>query len=151
MDNGSRNASYAKNQKLFRSVRTALRKRIPTANELAYDYSSFVVISYSATDHTMGSVLSIAGRPDGVQLYFSQGPELPDPKKLLMGAAKMVRFIRVESLKDLANPDVNALMDAAIDFAKIPLPAEGSGKLIIKTNKMGAAKKKSRPKAKKKK
>ena len=28
-----------KNQKLFRSVRAAVRKRFPTANELAYDYS----------------------------------------------------------------------------------------------------------------
>ena len=36
-------------QKFIRSVQAALRKRLPTANELVYDYSSFFVISYSPT------------------------------------------------------------------------------------------------------
>ena len=39
-----------KQQKFLRSVRAALRKRFPTANELAYDYSSFFVIAYSPTE-----------------------------------------------------------------------------------------------------
>ena len=34
-----------KHQKLIRSVRAAVRKRFPTANELVYDYSSFFVLS----------------------------------------------------------------------------------------------------------
>ena len=38
-----------KDQKLIRSVRSAVRKRLPTA-ELLYDYKSFFVIGYSPTD-----------------------------------------------------------------------------------------------------
>ena len=37
-------------QKLFRSIRSAVRKRFPTANELAYDYSFALVIGYALAD-----------------------------------------------------------------------------------------------------
>ena len=69
-----------KDQKLFRSVRAAVRKRFPTANELAYDYSNSVVIGYSPTDRGIDGIVSIAGRADGVRLYLMNGPQLPDPK-----------------------------------------------------------------------
>jgi hypothetical protein len=132
------------NQKLFRSVRSAVRKRFPTANELAYDYSSFVVIAYSPTEQGIEGMLSIAGRADGVDLYFTKGPQLPDPKKLLRGSAKQVRFIRLETARQLAHPDIKPLIDAAVRLASVPFPSKGKGKLIIKTNKMLAGKKKPR-------
>jgi len=131
-------------QKLFRSVRAAVRKRFPTANELAYDYSSFFVIAYSPTDHGIDGIVSIAARADRVDLYFNHGPQLPDPKKLLLGSGKEARFIRVESAGQLAHPDVEALIAAAIDHASVPLPSKGKGSLIIKTNKTVAAKKRPR-------
>ncbi len=122
-----------KDQKLIRSVRSAVRKRLPTANELVYDYESFFVIGYSPTDHPTDGIVSIAARADGVRLYLTQGPQLPDPKKLLMGAGKQVRFIRVGAAGELAHPDVEALIAAAIDQAGVPLPAKGRGRLIIRT------------------
>ena len=137
-----------KHQKFVRSVRAALQKRFPTANEIAYDYSSFFVIGYSPTEQGIESIVSIAARADGVDLYFSHGPQLPDPKKLLKGSAKMVRFIRLESVKHLADPDVEGFISGAIDLAKIKFASKGKGSLIIKTNKTAAAKKK--PVAKKK-
>src|SRR5262245_27169477 len=86
-----------KNQKLLRSVRTALRKRFPTAHELAYDYGTHVVIGYSPTDRGIDGIVAIAARDTGVSLYFSQGPQLPDPKKILLGSGKRTRFIALES------------------------------------------------------
>ena len=136
-----------KQQKFIRSVRAALRKRFPTANELAYDYTSFFVIGYSPTEQGIESVVSIAARADRVELYFNHGPQLPDPKKLLQGSGKQTRFVRVESVKHLAHPDVEAFVTAAIDLAKVPLPSKGKGSLINKTNKMLAAKKRPRRKA----
>ena len=126
-----------KGQKLFRSVRAAVRKRFPTANELAYDYSNQVVIAYSPTDRPYDSIVSFAARTDGVRLYFMHGPQLPDPKKLLMGAGKQTRFVRVEAASQLAHPDVEALIAAAIDLASVPLPSKEAGELIMKS---GAAK-----------
>lgn len=119
-----------KNQKLFRSVRTAVRKRFPTANELAYDYKTFVVISYSPTDKGIDGVVAITGRDSGVFLYFNQGQQLPDPKGILQGKGKQTRFIQVEAASQLADPYVEALIAATIDQAKIPLSLEGKGCLI---------------------
>jgi hypothetical protein len=62
-----------------------------------------------------------------------QGPRLPDPKKLLMGSGKQVRFIRLETVRRLAHPDVEALIAAAIDHARVSLPSKGRGKLVIRT------------------
>jgi len=138
-----------KNQKLSRSVRAALRKRFPTANELAYDYSSFFVIAYSPTENGIEAPVSFAGRATGVDLYFNNGPKLPDPKKLLLGSGKQTRFVRLEAAADLAHPDVEAFIAAAIDHASVPLPSKGKGSLIIKTNKISAAKKRPGRKAKK--
>jgi hypothetical protein len=75
-----------KHQKFIRSVRAAVRKRFPTANELAYDYSSSLIIAYSPTDRGIDAIVSIAAGVDGVDLHFNQGPQLPDPKKLLLGS-----------------------------------------------------------------
>ena len=128
-------------QKFIRTVQAAVRKRLPTANELVYDYSSVFVISYSPTDKGIDGIVSIAARADRVELYFNHGPQLPDPKKLLRGSGKLTRFIRVEATSQLAHPDVEAFIAAAIDHSGVPLPSEGKGSLIIKTNKMVGAKK----------
>lgn len=77
-----------KGQKIVRAVRAAIRKRLPTANELAYDYAHSLVLGYSPTDRGIDGIVSIAARADGVRLYFSQGPQLPDPKRLLLGSGR---------------------------------------------------------------
>ena len=138
-----------KHQKFVRSVRSALRKRFPTANEVAYDYSSFFVIAYSPTERGIDAVVSIAARANGVDLYFNHGPQLPDPKKLLLGSGKETRFVRIETVRQLAHPDVEAFIAAATDLASVPFPSKGKGSLIIKTNKTVAAKKRPRRKPKK--
>jgi hypothetical protein len=123
----------AKNQKLFRSVRAAVRKRFPTANELAYDYSDALVIGYSPADRGIDAVVAIRASGSGVSLYFSQGPQLPDPQRLLQGSGKQTRFIQLKSARQLTHPDVEALIAATIDQARVPLPSHGKGRLIIKS------------------
>jgi Domain of unknown function (DU1801) len=127
-----------KDQKLIRAIRAAIRKRFPTANELIYDYRTFFLLGYSPSEHGIESIVSIAARPDGVRLYLTQGPKLPDPRKLLVGSAKQVRYIPLESAKRLAHPDVEALIAAAIERAPVRLPAKGAGKLITKTSAVKA-------------
>ena len=132
-----------KAQKFIRSVRAAFRKRFPTANELAYDYTDSVVISYSPTDHGIDGIVAISARATGVALYFNQGTQLPDPKKLLQGSGKQTRFVPLNATSQLADPDVEALIAAAVEQARVQLPAEGTGKLMIRG---AAAKKQPRPK-----
>jgi hypothetical protein len=122
-----------KQQRLIRAVRSAVRKRLPTANELIYDYGASLVIGYSPTDHGVESIVSIAARRDGVRLYFMHGPQLLDPKKRLMGSGKLTRFIRVEAASQLKHPDVEALIAATIERASVPLTFKGHASLIIKS------------------
>lgn len=121
-------------QKLFRAVRAAVRKRLPTANELAYDYSQALVIAYAPAEHGIDAFVSIRGCATGVSLYFNQGPQLSDPQRLMQGSGKQVRFIQVEAASQLVHPDVEALIAATIDQARVPLPAKGKGSLIIKSD-----------------
>ena len=131
-----------KHQKFIRSVRAAVRKRFPTANELVYDYSGKLVLGYTPTEHGKDGVLSIAATSDEVRLYFGGGPRLPDPKKLLLGSGG-ARYILVESARRLAHADVKALIAAAIRQAVVPLASKGRGQLI---DRSAAQKKRARRK-----
>ncbi len=122
-----------KNQTLIRAVRKALRKRLPTANELAYDNYNFFALGYCSTERPSGCILSIAAGANGIGLSFYYGATLPDPHGILLGSGNQNRFIRIESAEMLARPEVEALIAAAIAQGKAPLPASGSGKLIIRS------------------
>lgn len=124
-----------KQQRLFKSIRAAVRKRFPTANELAYDYGDALVVSYAPADKGIDGILAIRASNAGVSLYFNQGPQLPDPQRLLQGSGKQVRFIQLESTRQLALPEVEALIAAAVEQARIPFPSEGKGNLIIKSDR----------------
>jgi hypothetical protein len=122
-----------KHQKVIRSVRTALRRRFPTANELVYDNYNFFVIGYSPTERPSDTIVSMAAAANGVGLCFIHGARLRDPKRILTGSGNQTRFLRLESVEVLSRPEIEELIDAAIAQAKAPLPAKGRGKLIIRS------------------
>ena len=130
-----------KNQTLIRAVRKALRKQFPTANELAYDNYNFFALGYCSTERPADCVVSIAASANGVGLSFYWGATLPDPHGILLGSGNQNRFIRLESGKVLERREVLELISAAEAQAKIPMPASGGGKLIIRSV---SAKQKSR-------
>jgi hypothetical protein len=123
----------AEDQRLIRAVRSALRKRLPSAHELVYDNYNFFVIGYSPTERPSDAILSVAAGANGVGLCFLHGAKLPDPKGLLLGSGRQTRFIRVESARRLAHPDVEALIRAAVAQSKAPLAASGRGTLVIRS------------------
>jgi hypothetical protein len=126
-------------QRLLRAVRTALRRRFPTANELVYDYGRFVVLSYSPTARGIDGVVALAGRPDGVVLYLNQGPALPDPHGLLRGSGKATRHLPIVAGRQLSHPHVRALLTAAAQQAPVRLPATGKGRLLVVATAAAAA------------
>jgi hypothetical protein len=123
-----------KHQALLRSVRAAMRKRFPTLNELAYTYATSFVISYSPTEHGIEGIVAIAARTDGVRLYFGQGVQLADPKGLLLGTGRQTRYVKVTAVSELAQPDIAAFFAIAIAQSAVPVPTEGTGTVIIKTD-----------------
>src|SRR6516165_1137259 len=122
-----------KHQTLIRAVRKSLRKRLPTAYELAYDNYNFFVLGYGSTDRPSDCIVSMAAGANGVGLCFIHGARLPDPHRLLLGSGNQTRFIRLGSADVLARAEVEALIAAAVARAKTPLPAGGRGRLIIRS------------------
>ena len=118
--------------KLIRLLRAAVRKRLPTAFELVYDNYNFLVFGFATTERASDCVVSLAADGHGVTLFFYWGAKLPDPQKILQGGGKQVRSIRVEGPATLKRPEVEALLQAAVDYAKNPLPASGRGSTIVK-------------------
>ena len=118
--------------KLIRSLRAAVRKRLPTANELVFDNYNFLVIGYCSTERQSDCIVSLAANAKGVTLFFYYGVNLPDPAKVLQGNGNQVRFIRLESAATLARPEVEELLRIAVAQAKTPLPQTGRGRTIIR-------------------
>ncbi|HEY7471880.1 MAG TPA: DUF1801 domain-containing protein [Gemmatimonadota bacterium] len=118
---------------LARACRAAMRKRLPTAHELVYDNYNALAIGYGPTERASDAIVSLPVTPRGVSICFIHGAKLPDPKGILQGSGNQTRFVRLSSAKDLARPELEALLRAAIARAKTPLPAVGRGRLIIKS------------------
>ena len=118
---------------LIRSARSRMRKRIPKALELVYDNYNFFVIGYGPNERPREAIFSLAAQAKGLSLCFLQGAGLPDPKGLLRGSGNVVRSIRLDSAAALTRPAVRALIAAALQRAKTPLPAHGRHRLIIKS------------------
>ena len=126
-------ARFAPTQaRLVDAMRRWVRKRLPTALEVVYEYRSWFVISYSPSDRGYEGVLAIRGDADGVKLYFNQGKGLPDPEKLLRGSAQ-ARWIAVESASTLARPAVASLADEAIARNPVPFASAGRGPVVIRS------------------
>jgi hypothetical protein len=122
-----------KHRRTIRAARQALRKRFPTANELAYDNYNFFVIGFGPNERPSDCFVSIAAAANGVGLCFIHGASLPDPAGILSGSGKQTRFVRLPSAEVLEQPEVRGLLRAAVERAAVPLPRRGGGKLIIRS------------------
>ena len=119
--------------RLIGAMRRCLRKRLPTAHEVVYEYRDWFVISYSPTEHGYEGVLAIHGSADGVKLFFNRCKELPDPAKLLQGSGNQMRSINVEGASTLARPEVARLIDEAIARNRVPFASDGRGSVVIRS------------------
>ena len=128
--------------RLISAMRRRLRKRLPTAHEVVYEYLNLgaVVISFSPNERGFEGVLAIRADANGVKLYFNRGKELPDPEKLLQGASQ-TRWIHVEGASTLARPEVARLIEEAIARNRVPFEHAGRGSVVLRSE---SAKKRKR-------
>jgi hypothetical protein len=120
-------------ERIVGAARRWLRKRIPTAHEVVYEYRGWFVISCSPNEHGYDGVFAIRGSADGVRLYFNRGKGLPDPAKLLRGAGTQARWIDLEDASTLARPEVARLVDEAIARNRVPFAHSGRGPVLIRS------------------
>ena len=120
-------------QQLVSAIRKSLRKRMPTAYEVIYEYRNqgAVVISFSPNEHGYAGVFGIRAHAEGVKLYFNFGKGLPDPEKLLQGSAQ-ARWIEVNAASTLARPAVANLIDQALARNPIPFSSTGKGSVLVR-------------------
>jgi len=120
-------------ERLVATVRRWLRKRLPTAHELAYEYTDAVVISFSPDERGYEGVVAVRASASGVLLYLNRGAELRDPEKLLRGSGKLARSLEVGGASTLARPAVASLVDAAIARSAVPFATTGRGAVVIRS------------------
>jgi hypothetical protein len=125
-----------KTAKLGKALRRKLRARLPGLSEVVYLYENqkALVIAYSPTENGYDGVFSLALYPGEVKLFFTHGPKLAkaDPKKLLQGSAKMVRYVVMSSTADFDRAEIEVLMAVVLKLAKVRPDAGAKGSLIIK-------------------
>ena len=132
---------------LIGAMRRSLRKRLPTAHEVVYEYQNqgAVVISFSPNEHGYEGVFGIRASADGVKLFFNHAKELPDPAKLLHGSGGQVRSIDVEGASTLARPEVARLIDEAIAHNPVPFESTGRGSVVLSRSTSAKQRRRRRP------
>jgi hypothetical protein len=121
-------------QSRIRGCRRKLQNRFPRAIQLVYDNYNFFVIGFGPTRRPSDAIFSLAAHRRGVNLCFLQrGPELPDPTSILRGNGKVVRNVALDAPDDLDQPDVTALIDAALQMATTPMESATGPELVIQS------------------
>ena len=139
--------------KLGKALRARLRARLPGLSEIVYVYENqdALVISYSPTEHGYQGVFSLALYPRQVKLFFAKGGELAksDPNRLLQGRGTGVRHVVLGDVADFDRPEIEALMTAALELARLRLDPNATGAVIIRAEaqKQRARRKRKAPAA----
>ena len=118
---------------LTKAVLAKMRRRLPNAVEMVYDNYNFLVFGFGPTDRASEAIFSIAVYARGVGLCFIHGAKLPDPGKVLQGAGKQVRWIKLPTIATLDQPAVQAMIATAIKHASVPFDPAVRRRLIIKS------------------
>jgi hypothetical protein len=115
-----------------------MRKLVPGAIEMVYDNFNWLVIGFGPSERPSEAIFSLVLPAGKVTLCFLQGAGLPDPARRLRGGGNVVRNIRLydageTDAKVLDDPEVLALVNVALNRAKVPMPAGARRKLIIRS------------------
>jgi hypothetical protein len=98
----------------LRSARAQLRKLIPKGYELVYDSHNALVFAFGPTPRASELVVSIAGYPQWVTLFFAKGTALEDPEGLLEGSGPAMRSVRLVPFGALKSRPVQRLIKQAL-------------------------------------
>jgi hypothetical protein len=102
--------------------------------ELVYDNYNALVVGFGPSERASEAVISLALFPKWVTLCFIQnGPQLPDPGRLLKGSGNVVRNVRLESAADLDKPAIRTLIRDALSRARVPFDPKARRRMVIKS------------------
>ena len=94
-------------QRITRELIAIARKNMPGVHEYIYHD----VMGYSVNDSLFDRVCYIAPQKNGyVKFGFFFVAGLPDPKKLLTGEGKRLRYVKIWSVEEVKNPALAKLV-----------------------------------------
>jgi hypothetical protein len=100
------------------AVRNHLSRLFPRGFELVYDNYNALVFGFGPTNRAGDVLVSVAAYPKWVTLFFLQGANLADPKRILQGSGSQVRSVRLEPASILHSAPVQDLLDRALAQAE---------------------------------
>jgi hypothetical protein len=121
---------------LFVDARQFLLDLHPEANELLYRTHALTAV-FSLSDRLGDAFCMLPIYTNHFNLGFNRGSRLPDPHQLLTGTGSLIRHIDVSTAADYRNERVEALVRAAIAFAREDMdkPSKAVGLTVSKIGK----------------
>ena len=118
---------------LFCDLRLYILEMYPDCNELLYHTHALTAV-FSISERLSDAFCMLPIYTNHMNLGFNKGRLLKDPHKLLTGTGNLIRHIDIKKLEDYRNPNVEALIKEAIDFATKDMdkPTKSIGKTISK-------------------
>ncbi len=101
-------------REVIRKLRALVKEAMPEAFELIYHGA----LGYSSTSSPMDRVVYITSGREHVTLGFMNGTDLRDPARLLEGAGKAMRHVKVRGAEGVSNPALVELVRQAWDKRK---------------------------------
>ena len=115
------------------SARQQLAAHFPRGFELVYDNYNALLFGFASSERASDVVVSVAGYPKWVTLFFLHGAKLNDPMQVLEGRGTQVRSVRLQPFAKLQEPAVQALIMAAKLAASSALDAAPPFSTVIKS------------------
>lgn len=121
---------------LFKDLRDYILELCPDSNELLYHTHALTSV-FSISEKLSDAFCMLPIYTNHLNLGFNKGTLLKDPNKLLTGTGNLIRHIDIKKTSDYRNPQVTALIKAAIEFATEDMdkPTTSIGKTISKIKK----------------
>ena len=115
------------------AAREQLTEHFPHGFELVYDNYNALVFAFAATERATDAIVSVAGYPKWVTLFFAKATSLEDPHHILEGSGTQFRGVRLQPISKLYEPEVQALILCAKAAAGSSLAAAPQLTTIIKS------------------
>ena len=108
-------------QSLALGLRALVHEEMAPCHEYIFAMRTKIVLLYAATERVIDDgICHINVFVRHVNLGFSRGTELDDPKGVLVGTGKAMRHITLKSLSDLNQPEIHAYLQQARRRAGLP-------------------------------
>ena len=101
---------------LYLDLREYILEIHPKSNELLYHTHALTSL-YSVSEKMSDAFCMIPIYSNHLNLGFNKGTLINDPKKLLEGTGKLIRYIPIKNKTDYRNDNVKTLIKSAIDLA----------------------------------